>query len=62
VAGKMVHQTDEEGQVFARGAGLVDRQDVAIFRSLEKEIGVGYAFGNALEGQGRPEVVGLIRL
>ena len=48
---QMLHQAEEERQVGAVDALLVERQDVGAARRVQQEIGVLRALGDALVGQ-----------
>ena len=55
--GQMLHQPQEEGQVFGRHPLFIQGQDEGAAVGLQVEIGVLDAFGDALEGQGGADVV-----
>ena len=55
--GQMLHQADEEGQVFGMDPLFVQGQDEGAAVGLEVEIGILDAFRDALEGQRRADIV-----
>jgi hypothetical protein len=53
----MVHQTEEERQVLARHALLIQRQDVVALADLQQVVGVLDALGDALARHHRADAV-----
>ena len=53
----MLHQPQEEGQVVGADPLFIQGQDEGAAIGLQVEIGILDAFGDALEGQGRADIV-----
>ena len=56
---QMLHEAEEEGQIVLPHPLLVEGEDVGALRGVEKVVGVLHAFGDALVGQHRADVVGI---
>ena len=55
--GQMLHQPQEEGQVFGGDALFIQGQDEGAAVGLQVEVGILDALGDALEGQGGADIV-----